>query len=173
MKILKKEFVTSAIIRSGDVLHCTSNGWLARAIKKITKSKVNHTALAIECWGELFIIDSQKEGTHLRPFNQWIDEMKYTYQVSRPINFTSDQKNKAVSKIGFTPYDFMSLILWQPLYILTGKWHGHREDKATKRMYCSEYVAYVFDLPKWWDKSPQEVMGYMQRSPLFTDIGKI
>lgn len=150
--ILRKEN-----LKSGDVLHCTSNGWLGKIIKKFTKSKINHTALVIEVWGEIFIVDSQKDGTNLRSLDNWNKMFNYEYKISRPYNFSVDLRNRVVSKIGATPYDFISLILWQPIYILTGKWHGHTRKDAEDKMYCSEFVSWVYSLNNWWENSPQMV----------------
>jgi len=161
------EILQKSELKSGDVLHCTSNGVLGRLIQKFTKSRINHTALVIEIWSELFIIDSQKDGTNPRPFYEWVMKYNYKYKIHRPTVFTKDEKFKAVSKWGHTPYDFASLLIWQPIYILTGKWHGRKEPRADGRMYCSEYVAWVFDLNHWWKLSPQAVFDSMVESGKF------
>lgn len=152
-------------LKSGDVLHCTSDSWLQRKIQWFTKSRIGHTALVIEIWGELFIIDSQKDGTNLRPIHEWNAMYNYRYTISRPHEFTDELRHRAMLQIGSTPYDFASLLIWQPLYILTGKWKGKTEEEAMQRMYCSEYVAWVFDLPYWWKLSPEKVYQYMVANP--------
>jgi len=162
MKIISK-----SDLRSGDVLHCTSNGILGKLIQKFTKSRINHTALVIEVWGELFIIDSQKDGTNPRPLSEWLIKYNYKYKIHRPKNFSYREKYRAVSKWGHTPYDFSSLFIWQPLYILTGKWHGRKAPGADNRMYCSEYVSWVFEIPNWWKLSPQEAFEKMNESGKF------
>lgn len=154
-------------LKSGDVLHCTSNGILGKLIRKFTKSRINHTALVIEVWGELFIIDSQKDGTNPRPFQEWVTKYDYKYKIHRPIVFSNKEKYRAVSKWGHTPYDFVSLFIWQPIYILTGKWHGRKEPNADSKMYCSEYVSWVFELPNWWKLSPQAAFEEMIKSGKF------
>jgi len=154
-------------LRSGDVLHCTSNGILGKFIQRFTKSRINHTALVIEVWGELFIIDSQKDGTNPRPFKDWVMKYNYKYKIHRPILFTKRSKYRAVSKWGHTPYDFASLFIWQPIYILTGKWHGHKGLRADNRMYCSEYVSWVFELKNWMMLSPQAAFEAMSKSGKF------
>jgi hypothetical protein len=155
------------LLKSGDVLHCSSKRWLPRLIQWFTKSRINHTALVVNVLGELFIIDSQKDGTNLRPIEQWEKKYNYKYIVHRPIAFSPHQLQRAIHKIGSTSYDFASLFLWQPLYIITGKWHGKSKGKAENRMYCSEYVAWVFMFPGWWKLSPQAVFEYMNDSPFF------
>jgi len=157
-------------LKMGDVLHCTSHGWLGRIIQKLTKSRINHTALVIEVWGEIFIIDAQKDGTNLRSLDNWNKMFSYKYKIHRPKKFNEDLRNRAVSKIGATPYDFVSLILWQPIYILTGIWKGHTRSHAEDRMYCSEYVSWVYNLPNWWELSPNAVFETLSKDKNFTLI---
>jgi hypothetical protein len=57
-------------------------------------------------------------------------------------------------KVGVTAYDFESLILRQPLELITGKWR-EKSDKET-RMYCSEYVAWVYGVKESYRMSPQD-----------------
>lgn len=154
-------------LQNGDVLHCTSQGFIAKAIRLFTRSRVNHTALVIEIWNELFIIDSQANGTNLRPIKEWNKKYNYSYVIDRPNRFAVAQREKAVSVIGTTPYDFKSLLWYQPVYILTGRWRGKRHDEAIERLYCSEYIAWVFDMPQWWKASPQAVKEWMGQSRKF------
>ena len=63
-------------IKSGDVAHCRSNGILGRAIRIFTRSHVNHTAMFIEIWGKIFVIESQKNGTNLKPFQEWVKKIQ-------------------------------------------------------------------------------------------------
>lgn len=158
------------MLQSGDVLSCSGTSWLARAIKKMTKSRINHTALVLEIWGELFIMDSQKDGTNPRRFEEWTEKYKYEYRVHRPMSFSKEQKKKAISKSGTTPYDFSSLLWYQPRYLFTGKWKGKKGKKAEDRMYCSEYVSWVFNFEDWWANSPQRVLEILESSDDFKEI---
>lgn len=157
----------SVALRSGDILSCRSRSWLAKAIQWFTKSRFNHTALVIEIWDTLFVIDSQKDGTNLRPLTEWLKKYKYTFEVHRPKDFTTEHRERAVSKVGHTPYDFSSLLIYQPWYILTGKWKGRKKAKAAERLYCSEFVAWVFNIPEWWKMSPQALYELLDTSSDF------
>lgn len=150
------------ILQSGDVLHCTSNGILGKLIRRFTKGNINHTALVIEIWGELFIIDSQKDGTNIRPLLQWNDKYNYSYVVTRPKLFSTYYKNRAVSKVGVTPYDFISLFVYHPLYLITNKWYGKKDRLAENVLYCSEYIGYVFNVPNYWQLTPTRLYNYMK-----------
>ena len=107
-------------IKSGDVAHCRSNGILGRAIRLFTRSHVNHTAMFIEIWGKIFVIESQKNGTNLKPFQEWVKKYNYTYEISRPLEYTAETKERAMQKICTTGYDFRSLFLVHPIYQITG-----------------------------------------------------
>ena len=152
--------LTKEIVQPGDILHCTSNSFLARAIQFFTKSRINHTALVIDIWGELYIIDAQKDGVNPRKFENWVNNYNYKYKIHRNISGKFDLKSfciKAISKSGSIPYDFKSLLIYQPIYILTGKWIGKKDPESQKRMYCSEYAAWVLGLDKYWELSPEHV----------------
>jgi hypothetical protein len=142
-------------LQAGDVLHCTSKGFLARAIQWFTKSRINHTALVIELQGKLFVIDSQRDGTNPRPLQEWMDKFNYEFCFHRPLNHDIEViQVRALAKSGHTSYDFAALLWHQPVYILTGKWIGRRHT-ADKKMFCSEYVAWVYNFPNWHKLSPQ------------------
>jgi hypothetical protein len=148
------------LIQAGDVLHCSSSGILGKGISFLTGSGITHTAFAIDIWGELYIIDSQKDGTNPRKFEDWQKKYNYSYIIHRNINPGFDVKyysKRAMSKSGQTPYDFFALFVHQPVFLLTGKWIGRKRSKAEKRKYCSEFVGWLLKLPKWWTLSPKAV----------------
>jgi hypothetical protein len=146
-------------LKTGDVLHCTGARLISRLIMKFTKSKVSHTAVFVRIWGQPYIIDSQKDGTNVRPYNEWVKKYDYDYIVHRnPLLI--DEKTfalKAFSKIGVTSYDFESLFLRYPWKILTGKWH-YRGERETTRMFCSEYVAWTHNINHYYRLSPEDLL---------------
>lgn len=157
-------------IKSGDILFCTGKSLLSKLIMKFTKSNYSHAALAIEVWGEICIIDSQKDGTNLRLLKEWGKNYKYKYDIVRPFSFTTEMKSRAIEKMGFTPYDFYSLVILQPLYLITKRWFGKRGEKAEKRMYCSEFVAYVFGIKDDFEMNPGGLYIFCINSPFFKKI---
>ena len=131
-------------IKSGDVAHCRSNGILGRAIRVFTRSHVNHTAMFIEIWGKIFVIESQKNGTNLKPFQEWVKKYNYKYEIKQTSRIYCGNEKRAMQKIGTTGYDFRSLILVQPIYQVFGIWLGKSEKKADEKLYCSEFVGWVY-----------------------------
>ena len=158
-------------LKEGDILHCMSNGWLAKLIKFFTKSKINHTAIVLKINYNLFISDAQIKGVYPIPLQDWIKKYNYKYIISRPVNWNERYKNRAINRWGKTSYDFLSL-LYQAWYSFTGKWIGKTKEGAKKRMYCSEYVGYIFNFPEWWEMSPANIYEYTKNNTNFVTIPK-
>lgn len=152
-------------LKPGDILHCSGSRVISKLIKMFTKSKFSHTALYLEIWGQPYIIDAQKDGVNVRPFEEWSKKYNYSYTVSRDNSLDSDKIKelckRALSKTGHTAYDIESLILRQPWKLLTGKWKevGNNEEK----MYCSEFVAWVYQVPDYFKMSPEDLYDWCVR----------
>lgn len=150
--------------KTGDIFHCTGRGIIAKGIMKATKSKVSHSALFIEIWGKPYIIDAQKDGVNLRPFDEWVKMYNYKYIVHRyPNEF--DRKEfalKAMTKIGNTAYDFEGLLIKQPIELLTGKYR--RKGNEENKMYCSEYVAWCYGINESYRMSPEDLLQWCNKN---------
>jgi hypothetical protein len=149
---------------TGDIFHCSGNKPISRIIKKLTQSKFSHSAVFIEIWGQGYIMDSQSKGTHLIPFDVWEKKWNYTFDVHRSPTLESDLNRRAfsiraLSKAGHTGYDFVSLIIRHPIYLLTGQWH-EQESKKHNKMYCSEFVAWTHNISSSYRMSPQDLYDF-------------
>jgi len=149
-------------LKTGDILHCSSDRIIPTLIKKFTKSKYNHSALFIEIWGQPYVIDAQADGVNLRPWDEW--EFKYGYDVEvhrSPIEIDGKELAKrALTKVGHTGYDFEGLIIKQPIELITNKWR--KKNDETQRMYCSEFVAWVYAISRSYRMSPQDLYEWCQ-----------
>lgn len=147
-----------------DILSCRRYTLLSWLIRKATKSPVNHTAIVVSIKKKTFVIDSQKDGTHLRPYKYWVKKYKYKFINHRMNGLTNDQRDsierRAMDVIGHRGYDVLSLIFYHPWYLLTGKWKGKTGDQAGHRLYCSEAVDYI-------------VSGKLERQPSPDDLLKM
>ena len=156
----------TTILKTGDVLHCAGKRLISKLIRWATKSKFNHTALFIELWGQPYIIDAQENGVNVKPFEQWEKEYGYNYIVTRP-PFDIDEKRtaiKAMSKVGLTAYDFEGLLLKQPIELLTGKWKKKKGEHEQDKMYCSEFVAWVYYVNDSYKTSPADFLKFCKDS---------
>jgi len=134
-------------LRTGDILHCSSDGFIGKAIKWFTKSEFSHTAVVVECWGQIYVVDAQKDGVNPRPLDAWLEKYQYDIIVARKNTGPRDPKAfsiRAFTKVGHTGYDFASLIFRHPWAIITGQWM--KSDKSKHRMVCSEFVAWLFNI---------------------------
>ena len=156
-------------LETGDILHCKGKSLLSRLILKFTKGQFSHTAIVIIEEGELKIVGAQNNGVSKRKYKQWKKEFNYNYTVSRPIykGFSKSEIQKRIlSKTDVIGYDYFSLIVLQPIFLLTGKWLGNKK-RAEKRFYCSEFVGWVYDLPKWYELNPQGLYKFVKNSDKF------
>ena len=100
-------------MKTGDILHCSGKGVLARAIQKFTKSKYSHTAVFVRVWGQDYIIDAQANGVNLRPFEEWHKKYNYKFDVTRSSMVSErDFAIRALSKAGVTSCDFSEYVAW-------------------------------------------------------------
>jgi len=158
-------------LKTGDILICTGRSFISKTIMTVTKSSFSHSALYVPSWGQHGVIDSQKDGTNWRPWEPWREKYNYEYIVFR-YQHSFDEKElaiKAFSKAGTTGYDFTQFIFRQPWTLLTGSWKN-RGDKEGKRMICSEYTSWVWDLPEWYKLTPQKQYEYLSKSKSFKQI---
>lgn len=168
--------------KTGDLFHCIGHGFLSSAISKATHSIVSHTATFIYVWGKPYIVDSQKDGTNLRPFYEWKRDYNYKYIVTRT-NKDFNEKDfaiKALSICGITSYDFALLCLRHPATLawsaITGKEFVPKKIKGEEnRMVCSEAAAWIqgFDNPEQF--SPKKLLDFTYKNKhqiIFNNITK-
>lgn len=149
------------MLQSGDILSCIGKSYISKGIHAFTGGKT-HTAVVIECWGKLYVVDAQRNGVNPKPLDEWKAKYNYDITVHRPIYpFDIKEKSiKAFSKVGLTAYDYKSLLIFQPIYITTGYWFGKRNEDANSRMYCSEFIGWLEDVADYWRMSPQDLFKY-------------
>lgn len=159
-----------SLIKTGDVFHCTGKGFFSKSIRIMTASSVSHTAIAIWVGDNLCIADAQKDGFQIRKFENWQIDFGYTFKVTRTRESKLEIRDRILSLVGTSPYDFESLILRQPKKIATTllnkvrindkePWK-YRGEKENKRLYCSEAVALCLGLPESYQMSPGELYDY-------------
>lgn len=122
----------------------------------------------------LYVHEAERYGLTNTEFSHYEDP-KYSIWIARPktIKITDDDKRKliheAISSAGHKPYDFVNLLIHQPIKAITkslfGKplWLGKRKKKADKRFICSERTAYIMNKffgtePTWNDISTEHFM---------------
>jgi len=149
-------------LKTGDILLYESNSFFSKSHTLFTKGKVNHVGICLEIWDEMFVAESEIKG--FVP-NKLMDSIKgneiWVMRYIKPI----DEKKFAqmiTSMLGKHRYDFASLLFFQLWYSLTGNWIGKKDKNASKRLYCSEAIAYiysklVFEMLEWWKYNPKMI----------------
>ena len=161
-------------LQNGDILICTSKRVIPRLIKWATRSKWTHTAQYFEVEGIAGIIEAQMDGINWKPLVEWQNKYNYEFIVYRrerliKIDWLYD---RAFSKAGCTGYDFVSFVFRQPFKLLTGKWKYKGDYREVKRMICSEYTAWIYDIKGWWKLTPDDVEKFLRRSVRYKLISK-
>lgn len=152
-------------LQTGDILHCSRNTLLSKIIKWFTKSNYSHTAVVIECWGELFVVDAQSDGVNPRKLDLWLKKYKYDVVVAQKASRIMCKKSyalKAFSKVGVTGYSYASLIFIHPWKIITGK--PIKTDPEQGKMICSEYVAFLEGKKHPYKYTPQDMYEYTKKN---------
>lgn len=156
-------------LKTGYVLLYTSTHFLSRAIRFFTRSTVNHASICIEEWGEMFVAESDKQG--FVP-NRILSSIKgRQILVLKPmVPYDEKEMGKQItSMLGHHRYDFASLLFFQVIYNVTkwwngkGKWLGKQGEKASRRLYCSEAIAFIYNrltgiMPEWWKYNPDMIL---------------
>lgn len=156
---------TNRPLYTGDILHCRGKSWLSKAIRWFTKGWCNHTAVVIECWGQPYIVDAQKNGINPKPLEAWLREYNYEIEIARPNVGPKDPRAysiRAFIKVGLTGYDYNSLIFRHPWAIITGRW-AKDQDPNQDKMVCSEYVAWLEQIEKPYRITPKKLRDYTHR----------
>lgn len=163
-------------LQAFDILHCKRKTMLSKAIGWATDSEITHTAVVIEIYGDLFVIDAQINGVVPKKLDYWLERYKYQFYVSRPkFKIDSEQFGGFATKDLGIKYDWPSLIFRQPILIATGIWIG-KNTKDDDKLYCSDYVAGIFYnylpylLAKYWMLSPIALKRKLDESERFKTI---
>lgn len=155
-------------LKTGDILHCHGKGWLSNVISWFTKSYITHSAVVVEVWGQVYVIDAQSNGVNPKPLEAWLKKYKYDIIVARPKVGPKDPRTfsiKAFMKVGLTGYDYKSLIIKQPWSIINKRWQINKDDHS--KMICSEYVAWLYQIEKPYRITPAKLYDLTQKGNFF------
>lgn len=156
-------------IKTGDNLLVSTNSWLGRTIQKFQKCKWNHAGKFIVISNVAYVCEAKNRGICLTPFvNYTNNKTKYQLLIQKPKKIFSEEEIQRMqffmlSKCGNVGYEYVNLLLYQPIKFLTGIWIGSKTDKKGDRRYiCGEWVARIDNIirgwfEKWEDLAPVEL----------------
>jgi len=149
-------------LKSGDIVICRGHSWISKAIMTVTRGKWSHAAIVAQTWGELGVIEAQKNGVNFKIWQTWRNAWNYDYVVFR-YTLPFDEKElmlRAFSVVGETKYDWFTFFRRA-----FGRRKQRNESKENKRFICSEYCAFVWDIPCRHDITPTELYNYLKSNP--------
>jgi hypothetical protein len=144
--------------------------WLSALVRFFTRCEFNHCALIVANWDVAFISEAVNQGIVTRPLEQHLERSKSRIMILRsrePLDI-EPFCIRANSVVG-SKYDYSALFWFQLIYRITGNWYGPTNDAAADRMVCSEFVAWVYRLDKWWLYSSKEIMNHRQFQWVFVE----
>lgn len=145
--------------------------YVSWAIRKVLKTWYNHIAIVVFVWGKPYVAESTSGGVKITPLDKWVRD--YQLIIKRPKTILSESRiaQRIMRYQGFTGYDYISLVWYQVLLQITGKWHGKKRDAADDKLYCSEYVALVYkeDWIEWWKVTPRDLFENVDQDIVYVD----
>lgn len=155
------------ILEAGDILICRGNSWISKAIMKVTKGNWSHACIVADTWSQQGVIEAQSNGVNFKLWDVWQAKWGYKYEAFR-FNKEFDKHAlmlRAFAKCGETKYDWFTFFRRA-----FGGRKERSESKENERQICSEFVAYVWDIPEGYDITPTELHKYLTHSRRWTKI---
>lgn len=128
----------------------------APVIRLVTKCYYNHVAIVYRG----YVFEANSKGFEPSySVEEYIKRIGVDIEVAllEPKVLPLGAKERLKEIIG-KGYDFWSLLWFQVILAVTGKWLGHTQKFAKEKVYCSEAIAYILDLFQWWIYTPKMLL---------------
>lgn len=132
--------------------------WVPVFIRLFLNTRYNHVGVIVSNWGRLFLNEAAEKGIVAIPIEERLKGKEFI--VLRPIQDVNEKEFaiEANSYLG-SKYDFLSLFVYYPIYLLTGSWiEPFRSKNNRRKLFCSEYVALLYKIAKWWKINPKDIL---------------
>jgi hypothetical protein len=141
-------------------------------------SHYSHTAMAVWHGPNLYIYEADPQ-VKKTLFADWVKDKEIAIARIPARYFTMHGSDKVEtrtilkSKLGLR-YDYVSLVFFQILLILSGKWYGTKNSNA---FYCSEFTSWIVYLStglmdKWYSMSPARSYRFCKNEDWICHTGK-
>lgn len=163
--------------RNGDVVLWKVNDFstlprkiLAKGIQLFEGTYYHHAT--IPCDGKMYEADkvvreinlSKYYGSEMLHFR-----LKKSLSLKEEVQYTNIIKKRLGAK-----YDFFGVLLWQPIYILSGRrfWFGKRGNNAEEKPYCTEFAIEPINQLRGYFPQKYKVGAYhlLEMAPLYYDL---
>lgn len=134
--------------------------YLSWIIRKVTKSKWNHTAVLYKLDHVVLVVEALSKGVIATGFQRWEKKhVGYSYKIFR----TKRVEPKKTLEFSFgKKYDFWSTIFYQVIYILTKRWLGRIDKQSETKVNCSELAALYLEMPNAYAASPEDIFRFLK-----------
>jgi hypothetical protein len=163
--------IKAEYIKTGDLMLCSGQAFLSKAIRWFTNSKVNHSGMFYWNYDQLMIIEEDKYsrgvGLIMTSYEKYLQSGKKIF-IRRP-KFKVDGSEYGKFMLPFmgkVKYSFFDLIIAHPFYVITRKlgrpvWIGGTTLKDDRTV-CSGWCAYVYNeftklFPNWYKMTPNDL----------------
>lgn len=164
------------VLKTGDVILVSKQEasflekLICKGIRWFTEFEYHHAAIICyrEAKKELWVYEAVYNG--FKPtynlqdyFKRAENENIRTLILRKPENISEEQVIREVKDIEGSPYDFLSLLVWQPIDKLALKlfkrhfWLGPQGPKAKNKTYCTNAIARVFGFENWWSMTSKDL----------------
>ena len=148
---------------TGDIILFKPTSLIGKIICYVSKSPYSHASIIVNNWHIPAVNESQPRGIISPPAQLRLQGETILIKRYKNTMFFSEEKFAihANSHLG-KRYDFISTLFFQLIFQLTGIWIGKHSNAAERRLYCSEYVALVYNktvgiFPEWWKVDPKHL----------------
>jgi hypothetical protein len=164
-------------LKTGDIvlvhtkLSFNPKTWLSWAIRQFCATRYNHCGVIVDNYGALTFNEAVAHGIRPIPLDIALEGKRVIIMRDPDLCRSKMDELKMAIKAnaywGHTPYDWYTLLITFPIYILFGKWIGKSGPSADKKQVCSEYVANCIGMPTPYKVSPYDVLYYPKLVVLF------
>lgn len=153
-------------LKTGDVVLIRQNTfkiynpitWVAEGIRIFCRTRYNHCGVIVKNWGVPVLNEAKAIGVVSTPVDIALNNKEVVIRRFRGLVDEKEFAIRANSYLGKTPYDFWSLFIVQPVFIVFGKWIGKSGKSADKKHNCSEYCYVTYHNSKAYKMSPKDLL---------------
>jgi len=160
------------MVRSGDIILIRTKsliGTLIRFFQNLwgVKCPYNHVAIIAYDKGVYYVYESLSTGFVRTPYTQWDTKNKEFIIIRPTFDFNKEKVDNLCLKLIGTKYDFVGTLWMQLIQQVSDERINigtKNKQKAGKRLYCSEAIAFIFNRSSkgimyvnWMLTDPQDI----------------
>jgi len=160
------------MVRTGDILLIRTKSLIGTLIRFFQNlfgdtCPYNHVAIISKDKGIYYVYESLSTGFVKTPYTMWNTRNKEFIIVRPTFDFNAEKVENLCAELVGTKYDFIGTLFIQLVQQVTDERLNigtNNQLKAKKRLYCSEAIAYIFNMASkrimyvnWMLTDPQDI----------------